>query len=76
MGPTTSKRDFQSLEVNRIWCPRCRQAMPVRKHLLLVLLDKELYDYLCVGCGTSLGKKEEPPQPMPPMGAARPRRLF
>lgn len=34
--------------------------MPVRKKLLLVLLDKEIYDFLCAGCGMSLGKKEEP----------------
>ena len=40
--------------------------MPVRKRLLLVLLDRELYDYVCVGCGTAVGKKEEPPAPAPP----------
>ena len=50
--------------------------MPVRKHLLLVLLDKELYDYLCVGCGTSVGKKEEPPRVVPIARGAAPRRPF
>jgi hypothetical protein len=34
--------------------------MPVRKKLLLVLMDREIHDFLCAGCGTSLGKKEEP----------------
>ena len=32
--------------------------MPVRERLLLVLPDKEIYDYLCTGCASSLGKKE------------------
>lgn len=53
--------DFENLEVSRIWCPACRFAMPVRKRLLLVLLDREIYHYVCAGCGTSVGRKEEPP---------------
>jgi len=32
--------------------------MPVREILLLVLPDKEVYDYLCTGCSASLGSKE------------------
>ena len=39
------------------------QAMAVRKHLLLVLLDHELYEYLCAVCGNSLGQKKEPLSP-------------
>jgi hypothetical protein len=34
--------------------------MPVRKRLLLVLLDRETFDYVCAGCGAAVGKKEEP----------------
>ena len=34
--------------------------MPVRKRLLLVLPESELYEYLCARCGTSVGKKNEP----------------
>jgi hypothetical protein len=32
--------------------------MPVREHLLLILPDKDLYEYLCTGCGDSLGQRE------------------
>jgi hypothetical protein len=32
--------------------------MPVRERLLLVLPDKEIYDYLCTGCADSLGQRE------------------
>ena len=39
--------------------------MPVRKRLLLVLLDREIYEYLCARCGTSVAKKNEPTQANP-----------
>jgi hypothetical protein len=32
--------------------------MPVRERLLLVLPDREIYDYLCSGCGSSVGRRE------------------
>jgi hypothetical protein len=32
--------------------------MPVRERLLLVLADREVYDYLCTGCANSLGQRE------------------
>ena len=32
--------------------------MPVRERLLLILPDKDIYDYLCTGCGESLGQRE------------------
>ena len=32
--------------------------MPVRETLLLVLPDKEIYDYLCTGCSSSVGQRE------------------
>ena len=32
--------------------------MPVRESLLLVLPDKEIYDYLCTGCSSSVGQRE------------------
>jgi len=30
----------------------------VRERLLLVLPDKEIFDYLCTGCGSSVGRRE------------------
>ena len=32
--------------------------MPVRERLLLVLPDREIYDYLCTSCGSSVGRRE------------------
>jgi hypothetical protein len=32
--------------------------MPVRERLLLILPEKEIYDYLCTGCAASLGQRE------------------
>jgi len=31
--------------------------MPVRERLLLVLPDGDLYEYICEGCGGSVGSK-------------------
>lgn len=53
-------KDFSATE---LFCPKCRQATPVREHLLLVLPDGDLYEYLCVYCGTSLGEKRVKEQP-------------
>ena len=47
-------KDFAATE---LFCPKCRQSMPVREFLLLVLPDGDLYDYRCARCGTSLGEK-------------------
>ncbi|MDQ6623292.1 MAG: hypothetical protein M3Y86_07385 [Verrucomicrobiota bacterium] len=58
--------------------------MPVRERLLLVLPDKEIYDYLCTGCASSVGSREvtageklmaQARQPRRPRRAARPPRL-
>ena len=64
MTPRHQTKDFEQLEVSQIYCPKCKTAMPVRKRLLLVLLDKETYDYVCARCGFPVGKKEEPLQPV------------
>ena len=51
---------YGSLEASLLHCPKCRQAMPVRKRLLLVLLDGEKHEYVCQRCGTSCAVKMEP----------------
>ena len=48
---------FKELDATSLYCPRCRQAGPVRKRLLLVLPQGEEYEYLCARCGTSVGMK-------------------
>ena len=60
MLPPDEQKQFEDLEASWLFCPTCERAMPVRKRLRLVLLDKELFDYLCTGCGSVVGKKEQP----------------
>ncbi len=66
MTPPRGRKDFEDLEASQLFCPRCKRAMPVRKRLLLVLLDSERFDYVCAGCGSPVGKKEEPVRRVPP----------
>ena len=56
---------FENLEAVSLYCPRCKEAMPVRKRLLLVLPESEMCEYLCARCGASVGKKNEPVSPRP-----------
>lgn len=49
---------FDSLRASSLFCRRCGQSMPVRERLLLVLPDKEIYEYLCAGCADSVGQRE------------------
>jgi hypothetical protein len=48
---------FENLRASLLYCPKCARAMPVRERLLLVLPNGDQYDYLCEGCGSSLGSK-------------------
>jgi hypothetical protein len=52
-------KSFERLNAALLYCDRCRRAMPVRERLLLILPDGELYDYLCQGCGQSVGSKTD-----------------
>jgi hypothetical protein len=49
---------FQSFRASELYCSKCGKSMPVRERLLLVLPDKELYEYLCTQCASSLGTRE------------------
>lgn len=51
-------KQFESLRASSLYCRKCGTAMPVREKLLLVLPDKEIHDYLCTGCASSLGQRE------------------
>jgi hypothetical protein len=50
---------YDQFEATELYCPRCRQAMPVRKRLLLVLPEGDKYEYLCAACLTPVGDKIE-----------------
>jgi hypothetical protein len=59
------KPSFQQLEASLLYCPRCRQAMPVRKRLLLILPEGNKFEYLCNACSSSCGDKIEPDEERP-----------
>jgi hypothetical protein len=52
--PADGYEDFDATE---LYCQRCKQAVPVRKRLLLVLPEGEKYEYLCAFCSASVGTK-------------------
>jgi len=49
---------FENLRASSLFCTTCNAAMPVRETLLLVLSDKEIREYLCTVCSSSLGRRE------------------
>ncbi len=57
MQRDTVQRQYEDFAARELYCPKCRQAMPVRSRLLLVLPDGELHEYLCGRCASSLGTK-------------------
>jgi hypothetical protein len=48
---------FEEFDATQLYCPRCREAMPVKKRLLLVLPEGDKYEYLCARCFESVGTK-------------------
>jgi hypothetical protein len=48
---------FKEFDATQLYCPRCKQAVPVRKRLLLILPEGEKYEYLCATCATTVGTK-------------------
>jgi hypothetical protein len=53
-----SQQQFENFTASSLYCDKCKTAMPVRERLLLVLPDKEVFDYLCTGCASSVGQRE------------------
>jgi len=49
---------FEELQATVLFCNHCRAPQPVRERLLLVLPDGELHEYLCTGCGSSVGSRK------------------
>lgn len=56
-------KQFDELQATALFCPKCRQATPVRQRLLLFLPNGELHEYLCQYCGSSVGTKKVTQQP-------------
>ena len=53
-----SQQQFENFTASSLYCEKCKAAMPVRERLLLILPDKEIFDYLCAGCASSVGQRE------------------
>ena len=53
-----SEKQFENFTASSLYCSKCKAAMPVRERLLLILPDKDIYDYLCTGCASSVGQRE------------------
>ena len=49
---------FGKFTASELYCPKCQRAQPVRERLLLILPDGELFEFLCVGCGGTLGQRK------------------
>lgn len=56
--PHSPQQQFENFTASSLYCDKCKTAMPVRERLLLVLPEKEIYDYLCTGCASSVGQRE------------------
>jgi hypothetical protein len=53
-----SQQQFENFTASSLYCEKCRATLPVRERLLLILPDKEIFDYLCTECGSSVGQRE------------------
>ena len=55
---------YKEFDATELYCPRCKQSVPVRKRLLLVLPEGDKYEYLCAYCtetvGTKIDKQNKP----------------
>jgi hypothetical protein len=55
---------YKEFDATELYCPRCKQPVPVRKRLLLVLPQGDKYEYLCAYCaeavGTKIDKQDKP----------------
>ncbi len=54
----SDRAQFGRLRASTLFCADCKQATPVRERLLLVLPEKEIYEYLCTECSASVGRRE------------------
>jgi hypothetical protein len=58
MASSMNQQQFENFTASSLYCDKCKAAMPVRERLLLVLPDRDIFDYLCTGCGSSVGSRE------------------
>ena len=51
-------QQFENFTASTLYCEKCRTTTAVRERLLLVLPDREIFDYLCAECDSSVGRRE------------------
>ena len=68
------QQQFENFTASTLYCEQCRATTPVRERLLLVLPDREIFDYLCTECGSSVGQREVTAGEKMIAQATRPRR--
>lgn len=55
---------YKEFDATELYCPKCKQSVPVRKRLLLVLPEGDKYEYFCAYCaetvGTKIDKQDKP----------------
>ncbi len=56
---------FKEFDATELYCPKCQQAVPVRKRLLLVIPEGDKYEYLCARCSETVGTKIDRQQQQP-----------
>lgn len=55
--PQSDTESYQDFDATQLYCATCKQAVPVRKRLLLVLPEGDKYEYLCAYCAGTVGTK-------------------
>jgi DNA-directed RNA polymerase subunit RPC12/RpoP len=63
LRPARNEGTYKEFDATELFCPRCRRAVPVRKHLLLVLPEGDKYEYRCAFCSGTVGTKISRGQP-------------
>ena len=53
----TDANVYKEFDATELYCPKCKQSVPVRKRLLLVLPEGDKYEYLCAYCAETVGTK-------------------
>jgi hypothetical protein len=56
---SAGNEQFDQFDATELYCSKCKMALPIKKKLLLILPDGELYEYRCARCGNSVGRKTE-----------------
>jgi hypothetical protein len=56
-GQANGSDVYKEFDATELYCPKCKQSVPVRKRLLLILPEGDKYEYLCAYCAETVGTK-------------------